>query len=246
MKVPSAIFKHLRGILLVILAFFVLGWLATLFFFLIEPTSPVENVMVANITDHQATISWTTSKPTRGALVVSNNGKFPLLPFFIKNLKKDDTDKGFLRMGFYNTHQVTVDNLKERTGYQYIIYQGWKKVYRANFITGPALASLPNPNPVYGQVLQADKKTPAQGVLIYFQAKQESTPSAYLSTITNREGRWSLDLGNLRTQDFTKGFSLNPKTDETIMIQTGSNRFKAQTKFGSDQPWPDIILAPKK
>lgn len=125
-----------------------LGWILTLIFFLIEPTTPLENVMVTNITDHQVSISWTTKKPTRGALVVSDSGKFPFLPFFIKDLKKDDSDKGFLRMGFYTTHLVTVENLKAKTGYQYIIYQGWKKVYRGNLLTGSTLLTLPNPNPV--------------------------------------------------------------------------------------------------
>lgn len=242
MRIPSDL---LTRIFIGILAFLVLGWLATLFFFLIEPTSPIENVMVTNVTDHQVSISWTTSRPTRGALVVSGNGKFPLLPFFIKDMKRDDTDKGFQRMGFYHTHQVTVDGLKSKSGYQYIIYQGWKKVYRANFMTGSTLNSLPNPNPVYGQVLQADKKTLAQGVLIYLQAKRESTPSAYLSTITNREGRWSLDLGNLRTSNFTKGFSLDSKINEVITVQTGKDKYTAGTKFGQDQPWPDIILLNK-
>lgn len=231
----------------IILIFFVLVWIVTLIFSLIEPTSTPENVMVTNVTDHQATISWTTKKPTRGALVISDSGKFPFLPFFIKDLKKDDSDKGFLKMGFYTTHLVTVENLKSKLGYQYIIYQGWKKVYRANLMTGPTLKTLPNPNPVYGSVLLADKKTPAQGVLIYLQAQNEGTKSATLSTLTNRQGRWNLDLGNLRTGDLTKGFSISSKTGEIIIAQTGEgNRFKAQVKSGSDQPWPDIILGGSK
>lgn len=84
-------------------------------------------------------------------------------------------------------------------------------------------------------------------MLIYLQAQNEGTKSATLSTLTNREGRWSLDLGNLRTSDLTKGFSINSKTEEVIIAQIdANNRFKAQTKSGFDQPWPDIILSPGK
>lgn len=246
MQILSALpAKYAGKILLGILALFILGWLLVLFFFLIEPASPVENVMATNVTDHQASVSWTTKKPTRGAIVVSENGKFPFLPFFIKDLRKDDTDKGFLKMGFYNAHHVTIENLEPETAYQYMIYQGWKKVYRANLLTGPALQALPNPNPVYGQILEADRKTPAQGVLVFLQAKHQGTPSAYLSTITNREGRWSMDLGNLRSSNFAEGFPLNATTEEIITVQTGKSKFKATTLFGQDQPWPDLILSGK-
>lgn len=77
MQVPSVLLAKYSGkFFLIILALFMLGWIVILIFTLIEPTAPVENVMVTNITDHQATISWTTPKPTHAGLIISETGKF--------------------------------------------------------------------------------------------------------------------------------------------------------------------------
>ncbi len=59
------------------------------------------------------------------------------------------------------------------------------------------------------------------GVLIYFQASNEATKSALLSTMTNKDGGWSLDLGNLRTVDLQNIFKITPNTKEEIILDAG-------------------------
>ena len=182
--------------LALILAVILLG---LVFFGLIEPTSQPQNIFFTNITDHQATITYTTQKPTRSIVIVAKDNKFPLLPFSLltKNMFKDDGEKLLSKQGFYTTHSVTAEKLDPNTSYYFRIYQGLKNVYQGKFATGSTLAALTAPNPIYGRVLTSDQRAVA-GALVYFQETQESSSSALLSTLTNSQGRWSLDLGNLR------------------------------------------------
>lgn len=210
---------------------------------LIEPTSPIQNLFVTNISDQQVSLTWITQKPTKGEVVISEDGKFPLLPILGKKTYKDDGEKNLNRTGFYTTHQITINELTPNKTYQYLIYQGWKKVYQGSFKTAPTLSSLSAPNPVYGRVLSSDKKSPAVGAIVYLQAKTGKNSSALLSTLTNIEGRWSVDLGNLRTKDLKLNFKVSSSSAEQVVVESGTKgKFKATTAFGKDKPWPDIIL----
>ncbi len=209
---------------------------------LIEPSSPPLNIFLSNIADHQTSISWVTEKPTRGEIIISEDGKFPLLPFLASKIYYDGGEKALKKAYFYTTHLVTIDNLKPETNYQFRIYQNWKKKYQGSFKTGPILSSILSPDPTYGRVVSVDKK-PVVGALIYLQATNESSKSALLSTMTNSEGRWSLDLGNLRNLNLKNIFKLTGNMKEQIIVDGGSyGRVKTETSTKEDKPWPDIIL----
>lgn len=218
--------------------------LGLVFLGLIEPTSTPQNLFFTNQSDHQTTITWTTEKPTRSIIIASKDGKFPLLPFsfLTKNMFKDDGEKLLKKQGFYTTHHVTVEKLDPTTFYYFRIYQGLKNIYQGKFTTGLTLNTLTAPNPIYGRVLTSDKK-PVVGAIVYFQEKQESSPSALLSTLTNQQGRWSLDLGNLRSVDLKKIFTSSSKTIKEIVVDAGS---KGKVKFATASsqlvPAPDILL----
>lgn len=226
----------------VFLGFLIVFVLFLYFVKLIEPSSVPQNVFISNVTDHQAAISWTTTKATRGAVLISEDGRFPLLPVFT-TVYRDDGEKNLSKSGFYNTHFVTIGKLKSDTKYKFRIYQDWKRVYDGSFATGSTLESITTPNPVYGRVLSEDKKTAVAGALVYLQAVSGASPSAFISTMTNTEGRWTLDLGNLRTTDFKDAFKVATSSAELVLVDgAAKGRFKAKTKPGQDKPWPDIIL----
>lgn len=218
------------------------------FFYLVtqflEPSVSVENLIYSNISDRQTTISWTTSKPTKGAILVSENGDFPFLPFFIKDWLRDDSDKNLKKLGYYTTHHVTIGNLRPNTTYKYRIYQGNKKVSAGEFRTSDVLASISMPHPVYGRVLRQDGN-PVIGVVVYLQILNPGGNSSTLSTLTNKEGRWSIDLGNLRSGDLLHAFYQFDETmTEKITVQAVNlGKTEAQTEIGRDKPWPDIILS---
>ncbi len=233
------------------LIFFLILGLTFYSTWLIEPYSPPQNLSFSNITDHQITISWVTKIPTRGTIITSGNGSFPILPIFAKTLQKDDGEKNTLKIGYYTTHHITIGNLLPSKKYNFRIFQGQKKVYQGEFVTGSTLSTLSNPNPVYGKVLKSDKKTAVVGAIVYLRVEKspvdssskESTSSSMLSTLTNKNGGWSLDLANLRDLTLRKNYPLSKKAIEEIIIETGSlGRVKTATVSGQDKPWSDIIL----
>lgn len=234
--------RRLRLILGIFISLIVLIGLLLYSLKLIEPSSPPQNILVSNITDHQASISWTTAKPTRGLIVISEDGKFPLLPTFAKKTYKDDGEKNLKRTLLYTTHHVTVGDLAPNKTYQYLIYQGWKKIIQGVFTTCPTLTSISGPQPVYGQVIDEAKK-PIIGALVYLVLKNDKSQSALLSTLTNDQGRWQLDLGNARSAGLKNTFSVTAQTQEELVVEVGI-RGKGKITFtpGNDAPAPIVIL----
>lgn len=222
--------KLFTGLLAVgLLVFGVLPFLIYLF----EPSSPPQNIFVSNVSDKQATISWTTNKPTKGAIKIG------------KMLYKDDGDKNLSRQGFYTTHHITLTDLKPDQNYQYEIKEGRHRAKNGNFRTGQTLSSLQNPNPVYGKAFTKDQK-PLVGAIVYFRVKNGQDQSALLSTLTNLEGGWSIDLANLRAGDLSKSFLANNTSIEEVVVEGGSNgKAKATTTIGKDNPWPNILITQK-
>lgn len=213
-----------------------------LFFFFVEPSSPPQNILISNITNRQATVSWTTSKPTRSVILVSADNKFPLSPLFEKRIYKDDGEKQLKDSNFYNTHHVTVGGLSSNKTFYLRIYQGLKKAYEGQFKTGPDLTGLVGPDPVYGRVLLADKKSPSVGSVVYLYIKNPKGNSSVLSTLTNSGGRWSLDLANLRSSNLKTNYKTGTSSAEILLVETGRGKFKAETEVGKDKPWQDVIV----
>lgn len=218
-----------------------LGLLIVILLYLIEPTAPAENITFSNISDSQVTVSWTTNKPTRGAVLVSEDGRFPLKDLFSSKLQRDDGEKHLPRQKFYRTHQITIVHLSASRGYYFRIYQGFRKAYEGQIFTGPVLSFINNPNPVYGRILGA-KRQPQPGVLVFLTVTGARGKSAVLSTMTNKEGRWSLDLGNLRSSDLKEAYRLAQKDLETVVLSDGLKKASAKAIAGHDKPWPDLVL----
>lgn len=242
---PGKLRKVLHRLKILLVLGMGLAFLAVSIFYivkLIEPSSPVKNVFVSNVTDHQVSISWTTAIPTRGALIIAEKDNFPLLPLFT-TIYRDDTEKVLGDFKFSYTHHATVGGLQPNKTYQFRIYQEWKKVYRGSFSTGPTLQSILNPNPVYGKILQPDRETPVAGAIVYLQVLKDTSRSALLSTVTNKNGHWSVDLANVRSSDLTSPVKISTNSAERMIVETGKKgKFKALTLPDKDQPWPDVIL----
>ena len=213
-----------------------------LLLFLLEPTSPPQNVFISNITEHQATVSYTTKKPTTAGLLISKDGTFPLFSI-LATFIKDDGEKNTDKLGFYTTHHITISNLDPKTAYTFQIYQGLRSMYKGKFLTAETLSSVASPTPVYGKAFTAEKK-PLVGAIVYLQVANGSNKSSLLSTLTNIEGGWSIDLANLRTEDGTNSFPLSPQSIETVVVEAGAlGSGKASVSPGQDKPWPDILIS---
>lgn len=208
----------------------------------IEPNSTPQNVKTSNITDRQATVSWATAKATRDLVVLTEDNSFPVFPMFAKKKYVDDGDKGLANPKFYTTHHVTIGDLKPNAKYYFKIYQGVQEVHSGEFTAGPTFASSATPNPVYGRIIKADK-TPVAGAIVYLQEGQGETLSSLLSTLTNAQGGWSIDLANLRTQDLQKNYEAAQSEAMEIAVEGGARgRGGVKVSAESKAPLPDIVI----
>lgn len=211
----------------------------------IEPGSRPQSLKVSNVGDQQAALSWTTQKPTRDLVLVSKEDSFPIFPIFAQKKYIDDGDRGLGKQGFYTAHQVTIDNLKPEKTYYFRIYQGVNEVHKGDFKTGPSFA-LSSPNPVYGQIIGNDNK-PIAGAIVYFRVFRGGEKSGLLSTLTNGKGGWSVDLGNLRSEDLQKKYEIQGDESEEIVVEGGvRGRVKRIDKFRKESPRSKIVLPRKE
>lgn len=225
-----------------IISFFVLIGLIVLIdlVIFIEPSAKPVNVLISNVTDRQATVSWTSGKATRSIILISDNNQFPLAIIFAK--KADKYEESAVQQGFYTIHSITLTDLKPNTSYNYRIYQGFKAAYQDSFQTGPTLDIILTPHPVYGKIKEVGKN-PVVGAIIYLQlVSPEGTKSALLSTLSNQEGGWTIDLANARSANLQTPFPFDEKITEEITVERATGRVKESTSSGKDQPWPDVIL----
>lgn len=229
-----------KGILLFLsfLALIVLSLIVLQFM----PQAKIKNVSVSNVSSQSLTLSWTTDKDAETKVLISKDEKFPLIPL-VANFKFDDRDKTLRQTQKRKTHYITFSNLTPNTHYKIRIYQGLIGIYDQKVTTGSSLTVF-SPNPVYGKVLKSDRKSPAEGVIVYLRVAEASKSSALLSTLTNAEGRWSIDLSNARIRNLSKPFKISVKsTFERAVLDDGSGkRYKLIVKVGKDKPWPTIVL----
>lgn len=214
-------------------------------FLFVEPQSKVERLLISNISDTGASVSWVTASATKGAVrIVPDKQKFPLFELTADS-HLDDRDAAGRREHFFTQHHVTLSDLAPNTTYTYRIYQGWRQVGEGRLRTGSSLSAPSAPNLVYGTVVKADKKTPQIGSLVYLRLHDEKQKksSAVLSTVTNQQGRWSIDMSQLRTADGKKVFTYDADTVEQLIVSASQQKtVKANTKIGADKPWPVMIV----
>lgn len=211
---------------------------AFLFKFYVSPSA----VLVTNLTDKGVSISWTTPILTKGLVVISEDGKFPVLPMFTKTYE-DDLSKNLKGDWSFRTHHVTINNLRPKTKYKFRVYRGIVfNVFEGEFQTGIALSSPSVPQLVYGKVLKASKEGLA-GVLVYFQIQEGKVKSLIQSTLTNSSGGFTFDISSLRRQNLDSYFEASDSAQEIVIVNDGSNPpVSIKAEKGKDKPLNDIIL----
>jgi hypothetical protein len=223
----------------------VLTLCAVLIWWLVQPTSPVNDLRLSNISDSQVTLSWTTDKPTLGKVVLSDTNTILKTNPFLgqKIIPETEGSNSNLRK---KIHYVTLKGLKKTTKYYYSIYQSDKLIYQGTFSTTDLVDTISRPNPVYGQILGSDYKTPLSGAIVYLRlsrGKEASASSMLASTTTNFDGRWSIDLSSIRTFDGKDYFKVDKTIQEQLIVEAGElGSVKSVTYPGKDKPWPTIFV----
>lgn len=236
------------SIIFLILGFFAFfGTVHVFLQFITEPKSTVQNLLISNASDTSLSLAWTTESPTRGMVIISEKENFPFLPVLAGWKVKDDGEKSLKRSYLYTAHHVTVSDLLPGKKYYFRIYQGFHLTYAGQFTTLTSV-TLPNlPSPQFGKIVQADGKSPAVGVIVFFQIEGEKHKSTLASTLTNLQGNWMVDLSNLRSEDGKGIYQVAKKDVGKVVVEAGSRgRYKNQRPIEDVKPWPTIILKSKQ
>lgn len=199
-----------------------------------------DNVFISNLSQNQATISWVTKRSSESKVLLSTSDKFPILPFFSR-VYKDDKDNNDKR-GLYGIHHVTVKNLLAGKTYRFAIYLGFKKLRQVKFTTAKLPVEAKSSNTVSGKVVLKDQKG-LGGVNVYWKAGDATSSSGLLSTYTDADGDWRIDLANLRRSDLSAQFELDEGVRQQLIVEAGPlGGYELATKSASLRVWPTITV----
>ena len=237
---PSAVFALLLLSLLIAVTF--------------NPASPPKNVTLTNQTDRTVTVTWWTGRPVIGSVLYTKESnkllrrvKFVLSPLFPGSVQTAYEPINVKS----HVHSAALTFLEPETPYYYFIRSGFK-LYRhsqgailPSLKTPPTLSSLPEPQPVFGQVRTEDGQPFAYALLyLVFDDPDPAPPlSNTLSARTDRYGLYSFDLGNLRTALLGNTFVAQTGQKAALQVMTLEGKFKeGEIAVGSDRPAPPIII----
>lgn len=152
-----------------------------------------EDVHFSNISENSFTVSWITTDPTIGSVIVSNDQQ--------KLTYLDDLDSDNIPRP-RTTHYITVKNLVEGTTYNVKIISGNQNcdnnLYCPTYTqqTATKLESNMLLPPTHGTIV-TQNDTPADTSIVYLTIGK----SALLSSRADSSGLWVVPLSNLRNQD---------------------------------------------
>lgn len=159
----------------------------------LEVTVP-EDVRFSNISDNSFTISWFTSRPSLGSVIIKNNSESLV---YIDDLDSDNIPRP------RTNHYVTVKNLGENSVYSVKI-SGNGQSCNENFNncpvfsqkTGNKLPGTLNLPPVHGTLITKTNQ-PVINAIVYVTI----AGSSLISARTDSSGLWVIPLSNLRSKD---------------------------------------------
>ncbi len=158
-----------------------------------KDVSVPSDIHFSNISDNYFNISWFTSSPSLGSVVVSNDSQ--------KMTYIDDLDNDNIPRPRTN-HYVTIKNLVENTVYTVTISSGSHNCNDSKICptltqkTGNKLPRVNTLPPIQGSFV-TNTNQPVNGAIIYLSVGK----SALLSGRTDSAGLWVIPLNNLRTPD---------------------------------------------
>jgi hypothetical protein len=147
------------------------------------------------------------------------------------------------------THQITIVNLTPDTTYYYEVVSGGS-TYRNDIEpysvkTGSTLQPQA-PNNAYGQIT-SENGVPLSGALVTLKItdndnKGSSGESRMLSTISDENGWWSIQLDNARVSNGTDNFSYDSGDKISLTIQADISTKSVTINIGNHSPASTIVI----
>ncbi len=206
------------------------AWIAV--FHLAEPASGASiSHEIAGVNDKTFTVTWFTETAVVGSV------RYGTTQDALVGVAHDDRGQPTVA----TTHHITVSGLSAVTTYYYrIVSDG--TTYDDNgspyeLTTGPSLA-FTLPEMISGRVFEADGTTPAAGAVVYAAVESSQT----LSTLTDIDGHWAIDIAAVRTGD-CQGYQPHSNDDTvsiTIRLAGGDTVRETATISATARSGPDM------
>ncbi len=182
----------------------------------------IRRVTVTNVSDTSFTVNWTTDVPLagRGSVVFGTS---------TASVTVGIVEQGMVSGARGDVHSVTIRDLSPSTTYYVAVVDAGVtennggQYYQVT--TGPSLTNPVLNRYATGQVLQADGRTPAAGVLVTLTVLDNAglngtsgpTTSAPLSALTDAQGTWRIPL-NPRTTDNRNLFNYAVNGPDFVLV----------------------------
>lgn len=229
----------LLGTLFIVIGIVVTSFLARTGTSLISKASPShapENIRITNISSTSFSVSYVTKKAVTGVVSFGQDASFGQTTL-------DDRDQKSGTPNMYQTHHITIKNLKPNTQYFFSITSGEDSFLNNNspfeVKTGSVITQEPPAQqPLTGKIVLPDGGIPSEA-LIYVTA-----PNAQqLSTITKDNGSYILPLNSMLNSSFSSYVALFDNTRITMLILTDSLSSTVSLLPTQIDPVPIIILS---
>jgi hypothetical protein len=194
-----------------------------------SPEETPKNVRITNITDRSFTVSWVTDKATTGFVSYGTS----------QNLGQTESrDKQVPT----SLHHITITGLAPSTDYFFkIASQGRlfdNKGRPFQTKTAPSPVRTPTADVIFGKV-KNQSGLPETETIVYVNFSGASP----LSTTTDKDGQWTLNLGEARSTNLVNFADYDASTILEIFIQGTKNQFAtARVRIETAKPVPDIVL----
>ena len=210
----------------------------------------VSDISISNVRERYFTVSWVTNTVTIGEV------HYGISPDNLDQIELDTRGASTSD----DTHFVTLGPLTENTTYYFDIHSNGdlddNNGEHYSVTTGPEL-SLPGSDTVYGQVFKSDGVSAAEGCIVIITLQDNdgagsSGQAAPLSSLTDQDGNWYVNLAASRVTDLSDYFEYSapvepgdPVDNVHLSARCASDGYASQTvDTGDDSQAPDMVLAP--
>lgn len=193
-------------------------------------TAP-QHVTITNSTDTSFTVSYVTTQQTVGSLKYGIDS----------DISQNQTEQSVANSTPTYAHTITVSNLSAESSYSFTILSNGTEYKDEdgnpyNTATGIKLDQT-QPKITKGTVVHADGSSATDTLIL---AKSEGSQA--LSTKTDSQGKFTLDLGQMRTDDLTSYNTFTDNTQIELSIYFGGDTATASFTAGTAEI-PTITLS---
>lgn len=235
MKPKPAKIPTILGLLTIIIVGVIFGVLMVyskqIYNLLIPVNDKPAQIRITNVTKDSFTVSWVTKQPTNGFLVY---GKGKTLDQIVSQTSEIPNPS--------YVHSVQVENLKPETPYNFQIGvelpSNWKREFGKYSVGTAKEIKDGEANIIFGSVTNSSSN-PVPGAVVYVTI-QGVQP---LSTITDKDGGWTINLGHALSSNLQGGASYDGnKSQIEVFVQTGKQFASARAIIATAKPVPPLVL----